>query len=138
MAQGMGLSRLGGEGATNAKWSGQWASLTQREVGRRLWWNLVFLDWNIAPSYHYSSSIQPNQSKSVWYTRTMLMFSIVKTALPANVEDEDIHDDQPLVPKPITQRTGMSYHLARLRFAEISQRQIYQANSSPHPPYSFM
>lgn len=64
MAQGMGLSRLGGEGAQSAKWTGQWASLTQREVGRRLWWNLVFLDWNIAPSYHYSSSIQPNQSES--------------------------------------------------------------------------
>lgn len=32
----------------------------------------------------------------------------------------------------------MSYHLARLRFAEISQRQIWQANASPHPPYTFI
>src|SRR4051794_40009195 len=32
----------------------------------------------------------------------------------------------------------MSYHLSRIRFAEISQRQIWQANASPHPPYSFI
>ena len=64
--------------------------------------------------------------------------SIVKTALPANVNDEDLVEGQPLRPRPLSERTELSYHLSRLRFAEISQRQIWQANASPHPPYSFM
>lgn len=62
----------------------------------------------------------------------------VKTALPANVNDDQIVEGEPLRPRPLSERTSMSYHLARLRFAEISQRQIWQANASPHPPYSFM
>lgn len=127
MAQGMGLSRLGAEADPSSrdppKWRTPWESVVKREVGRRLWWNLVFLDWSLAPSYNFSSSIQPDQ---------------IKTALPANVNDEDISDSHPLEPKPLSVRTDMSYHLARLRFAEISQRQIWQANASPHPPYSFI
>ena len=66
------------------------------------------------------------------------MLLTVKTALPANVNDEDIVEGQPLRPRPLSERTELSYHLSRLRFAEISQRQIWQANASPHPPYSFM
>ncbi len=128
MAQNMGLSRLGSEGEATPdspapNWKAPWQSLIKRETGRRLWWNLVFLDWSLAPSYNYASSIQPDQ---------------IKTALPANVNDEDVVEGQPLIAKPLSERTGMSYHLARLRFAEISQRQIWQANASPHPPYSFM
>jgi hypothetical protein len=88
----MGLSRLGAEADPKArdppKWRTPWESVIKREVGRRLWWNvrvfllrkaawthtfafqLVFLDWSLAPSYNFSSSIQPDQ---------------IKTALPANV-----------------------------------------------------
>ena len=62
----------------------------------------------------------------------------VKTALPANLDDEDIIDGQPLRPKPIHVRTSMSFQLARLKFAEIAHRQIWQANNHNHPPYSFM
>lgn len=128
MAQGLGLSRLGAEqqsvdGKPLPMWTGRWESLIQREVGRRIWWNLVFLDWSLAPSYNFSCSIQPDQ---------------IKTALPANTEDEDIIDGQPLKPQPLSVRTGMSFQLARLRFAEISQRQIWQANNNNHPPYSFV
>jgi hypothetical protein len=68
---------------------------------------------------------------------TVILF-LVKTALPANVNDVDLVDGQPLRPRPLTERTELSYQLSRLRFAEISQRQIWQANASPHPPYSFM
>ncbi|WVQ80090.1 hypothetical protein IAT38_002191 [Cryptococcus sp. DSM 104549] len=128
MAQGLGLSRLGAEqqaidGKPLPMWTGRWESLIQREVGRRIWWNLVFLDWSLAPSYHYSCSIQPDQ---------------IKTALPANIEDADIIDGQPLKQQPLDVRTGMSFQLARLKFAEISQRQIWQANNNNHPPYSFV
>ncbi|WVQ77583.1 hypothetical protein IAR50_007271 [Cryptococcus sp. DSM 104548] len=128
MAQGLGLSRLGAEqqiidGKPLPMWTGRWESVIQREVGRRIWWNLVFLDWSLAPSYNYSCSIQPDQ---------------IKTALPANIEDEDIIDGMPLRPQPLSVRTSMSFQLARLRFAEISQRQIWQANNNNHPPYSFV
>jgi hypothetical protein len=58
--------------------------------------------------------------------------------LPPQLDDEDIVDGQPIRSKPISTRTSMSYHLSRIRFAEISQRQIWQANASPHPPYSFI
>lgn len=32
----------------------------------------------------------------------------------------------------------MSFILARYKFAEITHRQIWQANLNMHPPYSFM
>lgn len=32
----------------------------------------------------------------------------------------------------------MSFMLARLKFAEIAHRQIWQANNNNHPPYSFI
>lgn len=90
MGQGMGLSRLGAEpdlqlGEEPPVWKAPWESLIKREVGRRLWWNvsriplriyfiskvayepmdvqLVFMDWSLAPSYNFSSSIQPDQSE---------------------------------------------------------------------------
>ncbi|TXT08180.1 uncharacterized protein COLE_05104 [Cutaneotrichosporon oleaginosum] len=127
-AQGLGISRLGAEqqsvdGRPLPMWKGRWESLIQREVGRRIWWQLVFLDWSLAPSYNYASSIQPDQ---------------IKTALPANIEDEDLVDGQPLCPQPLNVRTRMSFQLAKLKFAEISQRQIWQANNNNHPPYSFI
>ncbi|KAL1407004.1 hypothetical protein Q8F55_006417 [Vanrija albida] len=130
MAQGLGLSRLGseqqgteGEERSMPMWKGRWESLIQREVGRRIWWNLVFLDWSLAPSYNYASSIQPDQ---------------IKSALPANIEDEDLIDGQPLRAQRLNVRTRMSFQLAKLKFAEISQRQIWQANNNNHPPYSFI
>lgn len=128
MAQGLGLSRLGAEqqsvdGRPLPMWKGRWESLIQREVGRRIWWNLVFLDWSLAPSYNFACSIHPDQ---------------IKCALPANIEDEDLVDGQPIRPQPESVRTRMSFQLAKLKFAEISQRQIWQANNNNHPPYSFI
>jgi hypothetical protein len=70
--------------------------------------------------------------------KQQLIRQSVKTALPANIEDEDLIDGQPLRPQPPHIRTGMSFQLARLKFAEITHRQIWQANNNNHPPYSFM
>jgi hypothetical protein len=64
--------------------------------------------------------------------------SSVKTSLPGNIEDEDLIDGEPFKPQPVHVRTGMSFTLARLKFAEISHKQIWQANNNSHPPYSFM
>lgn len=38
----------------------------------------------------------------------------------------------------MTERTSMSFLLVRLKFVEISHRQIWQANNNNHPPYSFI
>lgn len=119
-------------------WKGRWESLIQREIGRRIWWNLVFLDWSLAPSYNYASSIQPDQSESAPTSCKHYANMSVKTALPANIEDEDLIDGQPLRAQPLNVRTRMSFQLAKLKFAEISQRQIWQANNNNHPPYSFI
>lgn len=59
IAQNIGLSRLGAEqqapeGQLLPTWTGRWESLIQREVGRRVWWNLVFMEWSLAPSYYFS------------------------------------------------------------------------------------
>jgi hypothetical protein len=62
----------------------------------------------------------------------------VKTSLPGNIEDEDLIDGQPFRPQPTNVRTGMSFTLARLKFAEIAHKQIWQANNTHHRPYSFM
>lgn len=147
MAQGLGLNRLGAEqqapeGKLLPMWTGRWESLIQREVGRRIWWNLVFLDWAMAPSYSFSCSIHPDQSEFLdavrRLSRAALTRHAVKTALPANIDDEDIIDGQKLQPKPLPMRTSMSFILARYKFAEITHRQIWQANLNMHPPYSFM
>jgi hypothetical protein len=60
----------------------------------------------------------------------------VKTALPANIEDEDLDDSRPLQPQPSSKRTKMSYQLARLKFIEFTYRQIWQANNRALLPYS--
>lgn len=61
MAQNLGMSRLGSEqqsqdGKPLATWAGRWESLIQREVGRRIWWNLVNLEWALAPSYSFCTA----------------------------------------------------------------------------------
>lgn len=47
VAQNLGLSRLGEESASKT-WPPAWKSFRTRETGRRVWWNLVTLDWSHA------------------------------------------------------------------------------------------
>jgi hypothetical protein len=60
----------------------------------------------------------------------------VKTALPANIEDEDLDDSRPLHPQPPSKRTKISYQLARLKFIEFTYKQICQANNKAMMSYS--
>jgi hypothetical protein len=66
-----------------------------------------------------------------------LTFS-VKTGLPANIEDENLIDGNPLLPQPLTMRTKMSYQLARLQFARFTYKQIWQVNNKTAVIYSEM
>ncbi|CED83413.1 Zn(2)-C6 fungal-type DNA-binding domain [Phaffia rhodozyma] len=126
IAQMMGLNRLGAEqgelkpGDQPLKWTGRWESIITRETARRIWWQMVFLDASISPSYGYATSIHPEQ---------------MSTALPANICDEDLVDGQPLRPRPMSVHTPMSYHLARLRTIQTAYQTIYLMNTSVHPPY---
>ncbi|KAL7410872.1 hypothetical protein BDY24DRAFT_397888 [Mrakia frigida] len=119
IAQMMGINRLGAEDPSR-RWGGRWESLITREVGRRCWWNLVFLDWSLAPAYGYAATIHPEH---------------MTTAFPGNIRDEDLIDGQPFRPLPLDVHTPMSYHLTRLRLIETAYQVIYIMNHSPHPPY---
>ena len=68
----------------------------------------------------------------------MKRWYLVKTALPANIEDEDLIDGEPLRAQPLNVRTRMSYQLARLKFSELVYKQIWQANNGGNPPYSWV
>lgn len=69
----MGINRLGAEdpnplppGQQARRWSGRWESLVTREIGRRVWWQLVFLDWSLSPSYGYACTIHPDQMNTAF------------------------------------------------------------------------
>ena len=65
IAQNMGLSKLGPEenfelNQINSKKTvnmGIWKSVVNREVGRRIWWNLIMLDWFLAGPHNYTYTI---------------------------------------------------------------------------------
>ena len=54
IAQNLGLSRLGGESGPQTVWPTRWQSLIKREIGRRVWWNLAYLDWSYAQAHQMS------------------------------------------------------------------------------------
>jgi hypothetical protein len=99
---------------------------------------------HIAPLYitfchFFSHTIIPPQHTRP-HTHTQIRWNTadnpVKTALPANIDDEDLDDSRPLHPQPLSKRTKMSYQLARLKFIEFTYRQIWQANNKAMLPYS--
>ncbi|KAH7176769.1 hypothetical protein EDB81DRAFT_773544 [Dactylonectria macrodidyma] len=77
------------------------------EVGRRLWWHLVGVDWMLArfPGPQEGTYlVNPNQ---------------MAVRKPANINDEDLDEDREIVDKPMDQPTIMSYSLHRIRFLEL-------------------
>ncbi|KAF9269227.1 hypothetical protein L218DRAFT_1072852 [Marasmius fiardii PR-910] len=112
IAQNLGLDRLGSE-SDKREHPGPWNSLVKREIGRRVWWNLIHDDWSSAAAHDGVYSIQPRQNH---------------TALPMNVDDGVLQNDQP---PPLSQYTGMTYSLTRFRFVEIC-RQITESAEDDH------
>ncbi|KAK1215651.1 hypothetical protein PQX77_021715 [Marasmius sp. AFHP31] len=107
IAQNLGLDRLGSESDKKA-YAGPWKSLVRREVGRRVWWNLIYNDWSNAAAHNGVYAIFPLQTN---------------TALPANVNDNDLKDNEPLKSASHSRYTAMTYSLTRFRFVEL-YRQI--------------
>ncbi|KAF9254334.1 hypothetical protein L218DRAFT_968251 [Marasmius fiardii PR-910] len=114
IAQNLGLARLGSESDTKA-YSGPWKSVIRREVARRVWWNLIYGDWSHAAAHNGVYAVHPSQNG---------------TGYPANINDVELVDGQPLNESSSTQYTEMTYSLARFRFVEI-YRQIVDNMENP-------
>lgn len=96
------MSRLGPE-QQGKIWPEPWDSLVTREIGRRVWWNMVSLDHSFAEAHGVYYSIHPDQNRS---------------APPLNMDDETLErpNEQP---KPLTEYTSMSFHLLKIRFINL-------------------
>ncbi|KAG7096233.1 hypothetical protein E1B28_003682 [Marasmius oreades] len=116
IAQILGVDRLGTE-SDRKSYPGPWKSVVRREVGRRVWWNLIHNEWSNAATHNGAYTIVPSQNN---------------TGLPLNVNDIDLEDDlDPIEPAPHTEYTEMTYSLMRFRFVEI-HRQIMDSVEN-HP-----
>ncbi|KAM0749241.1 hypothetical protein T439DRAFT_315468 [Meredithblackwellia eburnea MCA 4105] len=104
IAQNLGLSNLVDESLRSpSQWSPQWASLERREMGRRVWWNLVSLDWTHASAHGGHFAITPRKNFC---------------AVPMNVDDEDLQVAH-CVPKPMEQYTVMSLQILKIEFLKL-------------------
>lgn len=112
VAQNIGLARLDLIG-TGGKQSLALMSEARRELGRRIWWNLVWLDWSHAIAHLGVYSIHPLQNR---------------TNLPANV---DIHRNSLSLHAPDVY-THSSYIIMRMRYATI-YREITDAANERSP-----
>ncbi|EOQ99859.1 Activator of stress s 1 [Wallemia ichthyophaga EXF-994] len=136
IAQNLGLSRLGDEdslahdgaiapesrGSKKFSWVGMWSCVITREVGRRIWWNLVQLDWFLAASHNYSYTIHPCQNRC---------------SLPINIDDDDLVEGQKLESKPMSVYTGMTYQLTRLLILEPVREIVDEFNETGHITFEF-
>ncbi|KZT55285.1 hypothetical protein CALCODRAFT_357919 [Calocera cornea HHB12733] len=107
----LGLHRLGGEIEQAVPPEG----LLFREIRRRVWWNVVFLDWNISTQMNRTYLIHPNQCD---------------TAKPLNLDWEDMIDGRPLRPKPSDKHTNVSMLLAKILLAGSVRELCDRLNST--------
>ncbi|KAH7127778.1 hypothetical protein B0J13DRAFT_564507 [Dactylonectria estremocensis] len=100
------------------------------EVGRRLWWHLVGVDWMLARF--------PGPQEGTYLINPEHM----AVRKPANINDEDLDEEREIVGKPMDQPTTMSYSLHRIRFLEISREFTDKApiskSSSSSQPYDMV
>ncbi|KAG7088968.1 hypothetical protein E1B28_012913 [Marasmius oreades] len=114
IAQNLGLARLGSENE-NRVYTGPWKSIVRREIGRRVWWNLIFNDWSHAAAHNGVYSIHPTQNL---------------TGMPANVNDADLVDGREVPgPENYHHYTEMTFSLTRFQFVEI-HREIIDNNNT--------
>ncbi|KAJ9102966.1 hypothetical protein QFC19_004523 [Naganishia cerealis] len=119
IAHNLGINRLGPELRKEATYQevlshfgARWAMASDREVGRRIWWTLVELDWNASPDHQFNHVTPKNLSTC---------------AEPAHVNDENLNGHGPIVPEPLDVHTGMSFFVNRLRFLYPFQRFVESA-----------
>jgi hypothetical protein len=91
----------------------QSTSPLERELGRRIWWHLVWLDWSHSLSHGGCYAIHPSQ---------------IRTNLPTNINDEDLTlanaEKSQVVARPIEEYTQMSFTIWRIRFLNLYRETI--------------
>ncbi|SJX62697.1 uncharacterized protein SRS1_16594 [Sporisorium reilianum f. sp. reilianum] len=111
VAQNIGLARLDHGGAAQ-KPSGSMRNEARRELGRRIWWNLAWLDWSHAVAHFGVYSIHPLQNR---------------TNLPANVE---MHKDSLTLHSPDVYTHSSSITM-RMRYVTIYREIVDVSNERP-------
>lgn len=108
VAQNLGLARLDHSGASH-KPSVNMRSEARRELGRRIWWNLTWLDWSHSVAHFGVYSVNPLQNR---------------TSLPLNVE---IHCDSLTLHSPDVY-THSSAIIMRMRYVIIYREIVDVSN----------
>ncbi|GMK58036.1 hypothetical protein CspeluHIS016_0500680 [Cutaneotrichosporon spelunceum] len=121
MAQNLGMNRLEAEAADKV-WSPVWNTRMRREMGRRVWWTFVSLDWAHAIAHGSTYVVHPSQNL---------------TALPLNVEEE-LLDDPNAQPQPLSTYTNMSMHIFRFKFVQMYREITDHTMTHQNPSYQFV
>ncbi|TWU76405.1 hypothetical protein ED733_006744 [Metarhizium rileyi] len=108
MAHQMGFHRMDLPG--NKSGNSGLESKLEREIGRRLWWDLVSIDWLFA--------LFPGSSEGVYTIHPQHM--VVNK--PSLIRDSD--DATPASPQEMEQQSEVAYLLERIRLTEISREYI--------------
>ncbi|KAK8845281.1 hypothetical protein IAR55_005994 [Kwoniella newhampshirensis] len=124
IAQNLGLHRLGKEDVgLETSWPKPWQNPLHREIGRRVWWNIVFLDWSHALSHGMTYCVHSRQNF---------------TAFPSNVDDGDVTLEMMPLSKPLSQYTTSSYTIFRLRFLVLYKEHIDHLVDNQTADYAFI
>ncbi|KAK4057475.1 hypothetical protein OIO90_001544 [Microbotryomycetes sp. JL221] len=125
VAQNIGLHRLGAETeARKQLWPEAWKSFAKREMGRRVWWALVMLDWSHAIAHGGAYTAHPSQ---------------MHTAPPSNVNDDDMPVDSPdFKTHPLDRYTESSFSIYKIRFTILYRELIDHLISHSPAQYSFV
>ncbi|WWD22223.1 hypothetical protein CI109_106714 [Kwoniella shandongensis] len=124
IAQNLGLHRLGNEDVgLETSWPKPWQDPLKREIGRRVWWNIVYLDWSHALSHGMTYCVHSKQNF---------------TAFPSNVDDTDITHQSVPTPKPLAEYTTSSYTIYRLRFLVLYKEHIDHLVDKQPADYAFI
>ncbi|WOO86330.1 putative transcription factor lepB [Vanrija pseudolonga] len=65
IAYNLGLNRLGPENVRDHQWPRPWQDPVQRDIGRRVWWNIVWNDWTLATGYCSTYCVHPSLNFTV-------------------------------------------------------------------------
>ncbi|EST06430.1 Zn(2)-C6 fungal-type DNA-binding domain protein [Kalmanozyma brasiliensis GHG001] len=121
-AQDMGLHRLG-DLDKQPRANEPSAKVIRRQIGMRIWWHLVFLDWSAAGTGCAKDYFIRSDS--------------FNTPLPGNYNDDDLMRMPLPAPRPREEFTEMSYVLSNLEFGmavkqdvDVRQRRELQAATS--------
>lgn len=121
IAQNLGLNRLEAE-TPDKTWAPVWASRLKREIGRRLWWTFVALDWSHAIAHGSTYCIHPAQNLTVF---------------PSNLRDDEL-DDPDAAPQPMSVYTPISMQIFRFQFVQVYREITDHMAAHPDPPYTFI